>query len=86
MDNLSSHTSEKSKSKMRELGFRYIFNLPYSPWYNPIEFTFAKVKRTFRALRAKKITGIIQDSHESLIEKAVRAINKKDCVNSVKHV
>ena len=86
LDNLSSHTSKKSKSKMNELGFRYIFNLPYSPWYNPIEFTFAKVKRTFRALRAKKMTGIIQDSHESLIVKAVRAINKKDVVNCVKHV
>ena len=63
MDNLGVHVSDLSKKKMKELGYRFIYNLSYSPWYNPIEFTFAKVKRTFRALRAKKITGIIQDSH-----------------------
>ena len=71
---------------MRKLGYRFIYNLSYSPWYNPIEFTFAKLKRTFKALRAKKITGVIQDSHESLIEKAVKATNKKDIVNCIKHV
>ena len=59
MDNLSTHKSKKSKAKMRELDFKYIFNLPYSPWYNPIEYTFAKVKNVFRALRAKKMTGLI---------------------------
>ena len=86
MDNLSSHTSPKSTKKMRELGFRYIFNLTYSPEYNPIEFVFSKVKNKFRALRARKLTGLTQDSHESLIKQAVQAINKKDVVNCVKHV
>ena len=59
MDNLPAHTAEESKQKMRELGFRFIYNVPYSPQYNPIEFTFSKVKHTFRALRAKKMTGLI---------------------------
>ena len=86
MDNLSSHTSLASTKKMRELGFRYIFNLTYSPEYNPIEFVFSKVKNKFRALRARKLTGLTQDSHESLIRQAVQAINKKDVVNCVKHV
>ena len=44
MDNLTAHTSNKSKDKMRELGFRWIFNVAYSPDFNPIEFTFSKVK------------------------------------------
>ena len=86
MDQLSSHTSNESKAKMRELNFMFIYNVSYSPWWNPIEFTFSKVKNTFRTLRAKKITGVIQDSHEAMIEKAVKAINKKDVVNCVKHV
>ena len=36
MDNLGAHTSKKSKSEMKRLGFRWIFNVPYSPEYNPI--------------------------------------------------
>ena len=59
MDNLSAHKSDKSKQEMTRLGFRHIFNVPYSPEYNPIEFVFSKVKQKFRSLRAKKIAGII---------------------------
>ena len=31
MDNLGAHTSEESKEEMRRLGFRWIYNVPYSP-------------------------------------------------------
>ena len=40
-DNLSAHTSDKSKQHMRSLGFRYIYNVAYSPQYNPIELVFS---------------------------------------------
>ena len=58
MDNLSSHTSERSKQAMRDRGFRWVYNVPYSPEYNPIEFVFSQIKRTFKTLRAKKLTGL----------------------------
>ena len=61
---------------MRELGFKWIFNVSYSPEYNPIELTFSKVKREFKRLRAKKLTGLIQDDHDALIKKAVRSVLK----------
>ena len=44
LDNLSAHRSEKSKVEGSKLGFRFIFNVPYSPEYNPIEFVFSKLK------------------------------------------
>ena len=31
MDNLGAHTSKKSTKEMQRLGFRWIFNVPYSP-------------------------------------------------------
>ena len=31
LDNLSAHTSKTSKAEMKRLGFRWIFNVPYSP-------------------------------------------------------
>ena len=68
MDNLAAHKSEKSKTEMAMLGFRCIFNVPYSPEYNPIEFVFSKVKQKFRTLRARKLAGVIQDGHRSMIE------------------
>ena len=52
---------------MRQLGFRYIYNVAYSPDYNPIESVFSKIKRAFRVLRAQKLTGIIQDDHRVLV-------------------
>ena len=57
MDNLSAHTSKKTKAEMSRLGFRWIYNISYSPQYNPIELTFSKIKAKFKALRLKKLTG-----------------------------
>ena len=58
MDNLTTHTSNKTKENMRKLGIRYIFNIAYSPDYNPIESVFSKVKQKFRCLRARKLAGV----------------------------
>ena len=44
MYNLSAHRSDKSRAEMARLGFRCIFNVPYSPEWNPIDFAFSKVK------------------------------------------
>ena len=86
MDNLCAHTSERSKQAMRDRGFRFIYNLPYMPIYNPIELSFSMVKRNFRSLRAQKMTGLIQDPHEALVKQAVKMLKKKDIVACVNHV
>ena len=44
MDNLSVHKAEESKKLMKQLKFRWIFNVPYAPDFNPIESTFSKLK------------------------------------------
>ena len=72
MDNLSVHSSEQSKQLMRNHGFRWIFNPAYQPDYNPIELSFSMVKRNFRALRARKMIGLIQDSHEAMKKQAFK--------------
>ena len=86
MDQLSAHTSKKSKAAMRSLAFRYVYNVAYSPDYNPIESVFSKVKQSFRALRAQKLVGNIQDDHKALVQKAVNSVRKKDIVNCIEHV
>ena len=71
---------------MRELGFRWIYNAAYSPEYNPIELVFSKVKQKFKALRARKLTGQIQDDHASMVHQAVQCVRKKDVTNCIEHV
>ena len=44
MDNLTTHTSPKTRETMRKLHIKPIFNLSYSPDLNGIESTFSKVK------------------------------------------
>ena len=86
MDNLTVHTSEKAKKTMRELGFKWVYNLAYNPETNPIEFVFSKVKHNFRNLRAKKFMGLTQESHEALIHQAVKGVRKGEIFNCFNHV
>ena len=51
MDNLTTHTSKKTKKTMQDLHIKALFNLSYSPDLNPIESTFSKVKQKFKVLR-----------------------------------
>ena len=75
-DNLSAHTADRTKQAMRDLGFRWIYNVPYSPEFNPIEFVFSQVKANFRVLRAKKFMGLTAESHETMVAQAVTSVKK----------
>ena len=86
LDQLAVHRSAEALAVYRELGFRWCFNRSYSPEYNPIELVFSKVKREFKKLRARKLVGNIQDTHEALVTRAVRSVRKQDIVNCVNHV
>jgi len=47
MDNASIHKSKTVKPYYEERNIKPIFNVPYSPDFNPIEAVFSKVKRLF---------------------------------------
>ena len=47
MDNLSVHKTLAAQTAYRHLDIKPIFNLAYSPEYNPIELVFSQVKRIF---------------------------------------
>ena len=44
------------------------------------------MKKNFKSLRARKLMGLIQDSHEAMISQAVQSVKKKDVVACVRHV
>ena len=51
------HKNEDTEKLMKKLGFRYIFNLSYSPDFNPIETIFSKVKLRYLKLRLEKLVA-----------------------------
>ena len=67
MDNLSVHKSKVYREKMDDLDIGYIFNVPYSPDYNPIETCFYKVKNAFKKLRMDMMVNNKKVDIETLI-------------------
>ena len=86
MDNLSVHKANESKKLMKQLHFRWIFNVAYACEWNPIEYTFSKVKNKFRCLRAQMITGVLQSNYETIIKRSVKSVKKQEIVNCIDHV
>ena len=76
MDNLSTHTSTKTKKTMQELHIKALYNLSYMPDYNPIESVFSKIKQKFKCLRIQKLMGQSQETYEGMIEKAIKSVRK----------
>jgi transposase len=85
MDNLSVHRSKKCKSHMEELGFKYVYNASYMPQFNPIEYSFSKFKKGFRAEKLNDIINKRERTTETLIKKALGSITKRDCLNYIQH-
>ena len=48
MDNLTVHKTQAVQDLMRELKIEWIWNVPYSPDFQPIESVFSQVKLTFK--------------------------------------
>lgn len=51
LDNASFHKTNLVRDAAEELGIRLIWNVPYSPEYNPIESCFSVVKNHFKRAR-----------------------------------
>lgn len=50
-DNVSFHKSKAAREAARERNITLEFTPPYCPWFNPVEFAFSSVKRSYRRAR-----------------------------------
>lgn len=57
MDNLSIHKTDSTMAAYRYLNIQPLFNLAYSPEYNPIELVFSQVKHNFKQARLQKLAN-----------------------------
>jgi len=60
MDNLSAHKVSGVQEAIAAVGARVVYLPPYSPDYNPIEQTFAKIKAILRKYEERTLEGLWQ--------------------------
>ena len=61
------------------LDIEYIFNVSYSPEFNPIEAVFSKVKAHFSRKRLNCLVNKIGFNTDKAIEEAIRSITADHC-------
>ena len=81
VDNLWVHKSAKVRELMAKLDIRPIYNVAYSPEFNPIEAVFSKVKRAFGSQRLQNLVTKVGFHMEKEIEAAFKAITPAHCAN-----
>ena len=85
MDNLSVHRSLLVREHMDALKIKYVFNAPYSPDYNPIEFVFHMLKTEYRKLRIQKILNGTNLILRTLISKSILKLDFQKIKNCIHH-
>ena len=85
MDNLSVHKTEATYKAYRHLDIRPLFNLPYSPEYNPIESVFSQVKRIFNRERLNKLANMELFDSRKEAEDAFYKVDNQKIDNCIRH-
>ncbi len=79
VDNLWVHKDAKARELVAKLRIRPIYNVGYSPEFNPIEAVFSKVKRQFSCQRLHNLVTKIGFNMDTEIVAAFRAIEPAHC-------
>jgi transposase len=79
-DNVSFHKSDPVKDVAAHRNLDLVYTPPYSPWFNPTEFAFSKVKNAYRRARLKGSSNLVND-----IRSAIGRLTPDDCSNFFSH-
>ena len=79
MDQLSVHKATALREWWPRLDIEYIFNVSYSPEFNPIEAVFSKVKAHFARNRLNCLVNRIGFNTDNAIEAAFSSITAAHC-------
>ena len=82
-DNLPAHKTNLVKKASQELNLELIFNVPYSPDYNAIEFIFGKVKTAFKKKKLDSWVNELNKTTPELVQESFNEVTKKDCINCI---
>lgn len=80
MDNLGSHRGKRVRQAIRKAGAKLLFLPKYSPYLNPIEQVFSKLKHLLRKAQARSCDGLLQASAMVL-----EAFTPSECANYLRN-
>ena len=84
MDQLSVHKSVDAKEYFSKLNIVPIWNVSYSPEFNPIEAVFSKVKAIFNRRRLNRLVRKLPFNTDETIKVAFNAVSKDHCAACVR--
>ncbi len=84
MDNLTVHKSNKAKDVYQKFNIRPIWNVAYSPEFNPIEAVFSKVKATFSRRRLNFLVNKTGFNIDREIKTSFKQITTDHCAACVR--
>ena len=84
MDNLNVHKSKEVQLLYKQLNITPLWNVSYSPEYNPIEAVFSKVKAIFNQQRLNCLVNKIGFNIENTIKIAFKRISADHCAACVR--
>ena len=79
MDQLKVHKARAVQPVYQELNILPIYNIGYSPQFNPIEAVFSKIKRAFCSERLRCLVNKIGFNAERTIKSALVSITQEHC-------
>ena len=84
MDQLSVHKAVDAKPYFPKLNIVPIWNVSYSPEFNPIEAVFSKVKAIFNRRRLNNLVRKLPFNTDETIKVAFSAVSKDHCAACVR--
>jgi transposase len=80
LDNLAVHKQPEVRTAIEAVDAHILFLPPYSPDFNPIEQSFAKLKAFFRAARPRTFDQVL-----ALVAAALELFTPDECRNYIRH-
>ena len=84
MDNLRVHKSRDVQSEYDRLNITPVYNIGYSPEFNPIEAVFSKVKAVFSRGRLNNLVNKTGFNFDRAIKAAFEAVTQEHCAACVR--
>ena len=71
LDNCSIHKAKDTREAAQALGITFIWNVPYKPAFNGIEYVWQQVKLCFKQLQLQRMVGTREGTFEEAIHEAM---------------
>ena len=84
MDNLGVHRMVVVRAEKFRLNIQPVWNAIYSPWFNPIESAFSKVKRLYKKEKLRRLVAGIELDMEGMIRTASRNVTVDNCQSYIR--